>query len=160
MSLLMAFVASRSRRLVAVRTLFGPMLHLSTDQAFVSCLVLQGLGICHRASLEGGQHLALAYLFPLLSFLGIGLPLLFYVIKVLVAIWTISYKKAAASCCCSCFDIILMHTGTGICSLKSPVPHRSPSPDWETFGGPILAFPERQWGSLWAPVLFLRSRHS
>ena len=31
-----------------------PMLRLSTHQAFASCLVLQGLGVCHRASLEGG----------------------------------------------------------------------------------------------------------
>ena len=28
-----------------------------SDQAFVSCLVLQGLRDCHRTSLEGGQHL-------------------------------------------------------------------------------------------------------
>ena len=81
MSLLMAFVASRSRRLVAVRTLFGPMLHLSTDQAFVSCLVLQGLGICRRASLEGGQHLGMPCLFLSLLLLGLGLLLLFSVIK-------------------------------------------------------------------------------
>ena len=64
-----------------VWTLFGPMPRLFTDQAFVSCLVLQGLRICHRASLEGGQHLALACLFPLLSFLGIGIPPLLSVIK-------------------------------------------------------------------------------
>ena len=80
MSQLMEFVASRSRRLVAVWTLFGPMPYLSTDQAFVSCLVLQGLGVCHRASLEGGQHLGMPCLF--LSFLlGLGLLLLFSVIK-------------------------------------------------------------------------------
>src|SRR5574337_765357 len=64
MSQLMAFVASRSRRLVTVWTLFGPMPRLFTDQAFVSCLVSQGLGVCHRASLEGGQHLGM----PCLSF--------------------------------------------------------------------------------------------
>ena len=63
MSKLMAFVASHSRRLVTVWTLFGPMSHLSTDQAFVSCLVLQRLGVCHRASLEGGQHLGMPCLF-------------------------------------------------------------------------------------------------
>ena len=55
----MAFMARRSRRLVTVWTLFGPMPRLSTDQAFVSCLVLQGLGVCHRASWEGGQHLGM-----------------------------------------------------------------------------------------------------
>ena len=79
MSQLMAFVVSHLRRLVTVWTLFGPMPHLSTDQAFVSCLVLQG--VCHRASLEGGQHLGMTYLFPSLPFLGLGFPLLFSVIK-------------------------------------------------------------------------------
>ena len=64
-----------------VWTLFGPMPRLSTDQAFVSCLVLQGLEVCHRASLEGGQHLSMPYLFPFSLFLGLGLPLLFSVIK-------------------------------------------------------------------------------
>ena len=77
----MAFVASRFRRLVMVWTLFGPMPRLSTDQAFVSCLVLQGLRVCHRASLEGGQHLGMPCLSPLLLFLGLGLLLLFSVIK-------------------------------------------------------------------------------
>ena len=52
-----------------------------SDQAFVSCLVLQGLRDCHRTSLEGGQHLGMPYLFPFLPFLGLGLPLLFSVIK-------------------------------------------------------------------------------
>ena len=80
MSQLMAFVASRSRRLVTVWTLFGPMPRLSTDQASVSCLVPQGLGVCHRASLEGGQHLGMACLF-LSLLLGLGLLLLFSVIK-------------------------------------------------------------------------------
>ena len=63
-----------------VWTLFGPMSHLSTDQAFVSCLVLQGLGVCHGASLEGGQHLGM----PCLSFPpspGPWLLILFSVIK-------------------------------------------------------------------------------
>ena len=64
-----------------VWTLFGPMPRLSTDQAFVSCLVLQGLGVCHRASLEGSQHLGMAFLFPSLPFLGLGLSLLFSVRK-------------------------------------------------------------------------------
>ena len=73
----MVFVASCSRRLIAVWTLFGPMPHLSTDQAFVSCLVLQGLGVCHRASLEGGQHLGMPCLFLSLRLLGLGLGLLF-----------------------------------------------------------------------------------
>ena len=77
MSQLMAFVASHSRRLVTVWTLFGPMPHLSTDQASVSCLVPQGLGVCHRASLEGGQHLGMPCLFLSLLLLGLGLLLLF-----------------------------------------------------------------------------------
>ena len=53
MSQLMAFVASRSRSLVTVWTLFGPVPRLSTDQASVLCLVPQGLRVCHRAFLEG-----------------------------------------------------------------------------------------------------------
>ena len=81
MSQLMAFVASHSRRLVTVWTLFGPMPRLLHDQAFVSCLVLQGLGLCHRAFLEGGQHLGMPCLFPSLPLLGLGLLLLFSVIK-------------------------------------------------------------------------------
>ena len=81
MSQLMAFVASHPRRLVTVWTLFGPMPCLSTDQALVSCLVLQGLGVCHRASLEGGQHLGMRCLFLSLLLLGLGLLLLFPVIK-------------------------------------------------------------------------------
>ena len=64
-----------------VWALFGPMPGLSTDQAFVSCLVLQGLGACHRSSLEGGQNLSMPCLFPSLPILGIGLLLLFSVIK-------------------------------------------------------------------------------
>ena len=56
-----------------VWTLFGPMPRLFTDQAFVSCLVLQGLRVCHRASLEGGQHLGMPCLFPSLPLLGLGL---------------------------------------------------------------------------------------
>ena len=54
---------------------------LSIDKAFASCLFLQGLGVCHRASLEGGQHLGMPCLFPSLPLLGLGLPLLFSVIK-------------------------------------------------------------------------------
>ena len=81
MSQLMAFVASRSRRLVTVWTLFGLMPRLSTDQAYVLCLVLQGLGVCHKASLHGGQHLDMPCLFPFLPLLGLGLLLLFSVIK-------------------------------------------------------------------------------
>ena len=64
-----------------VWTLFGPMPRLSTDQAFVSCLVLQGLRVCHRASLEGGHNLGVPCLFPSHPFLGLGLLLLFSVIK-------------------------------------------------------------------------------
>ena len=63
-----------------VWTVFGPMSCLSADQAFASCL-LQGLWVCHRASLQGGQHLGIPCLFPSLPFLGLGLPLLFSVIK-------------------------------------------------------------------------------
>ena len=80
MSQLMAFVASRSRKLVMVWALFGPMPHLSTDEASVSCLVPQGLGVCHRAYLEGGQHLGMPCLF-LSLLLGLGLLLLFPVMK-------------------------------------------------------------------------------
>ena len=68
----------RSRRLVAVWTLFDPMPRLSTDQAFVLCLVLQGLGVCHRTSLEGGQHLGMPCLFISLPLLGLGLLLFCY----------------------------------------------------------------------------------
>ena len=64
-----------------VWTLFGPMPHLSTDQAFVSCLVFQGLGVFHKASLEGGQHLGMPCLLLFLPFLGFGLLLLFSLIK-------------------------------------------------------------------------------
>ena len=56
------------------------MSHLSTDQAFVSCLVFQGLGVCYTASLEGGQYLGLPCLF-LSLLLGLGLLLLFSVVK-------------------------------------------------------------------------------
>ena len=59
-----------------VWTLFGPMPRLSTDQAFVSCLVLQGLGVCLRASLEAGQHLGMPGLFPFLLLLGLSTLLL------------------------------------------------------------------------------------
>ena len=58
-----------------VWTLFGPMPRLSTDQVSVSYLVLQGLGVCHRASLEGGQHLGMPCLFLSLLLLGLGLLL-------------------------------------------------------------------------------------
>ena len=81
MSQLMAFVASPSWRLVTVWTLFGPMPRLSTDQPSVSCLVLQGLRDCHRTSLEGSQHLGMPFLFLSLLLLGLGLLLLFSVIK-------------------------------------------------------------------------------
>ena len=81
MSQLMAFVASYFRRLVMVWTLFGPMPHLSTDEVFGSYLVLQGLRVCHRASLEGDQHWGMTSLLPFLPYLGLGFPLLFSVIK-------------------------------------------------------------------------------
>ena len=44
-------------------------------------LSFKELGDCHRASLEGGQHLGMPCLFPSLPFLGLGLLLLFAVIK-------------------------------------------------------------------------------
>ena len=78
---LIAFVASHLRRLAIVWTLFDPMPCLSTYYAFASGLVLQALGVCHRASLEGGKHLGKPCCFPLIPFLGLGLPLLFSVIK-------------------------------------------------------------------------------
>ena len=59
-----------------VWTLFGPMSRL-----FALCLVLQGIGVCHRASLEGGQHLGMSGLFLSLPLLGLVLLLLFSVIK-------------------------------------------------------------------------------
>ena len=49
-----------------------------------------------------------------------------------------------------------MHIRRGICPLKSPVPRKSLSPDWQTFRGLLLAFPEKQWGSHWALELLLR----
>ena len=80
-----------------VWTLFGPMPHLSTDLAFASCLVIQGLGVCHRAALEGGQHLGIPCRFPSLPLLGLGLLLLFSVIKGTGGCWIISSKKAVYS---------------------------------------------------------------
>ena len=121
-------------------------------------LVLQGLRVCRRASLEGGQHLGMPCLFPSLPLLDLGLLLLFSVIKGIGGCLIISSKEAAGSCCCSCFNLILIFDAHGDrnLSLKSPVPHKSLNPDWKTFGGPLLAFPERQWGSHWAPELLLR----
>ena len=65
-------------------TLFGPVPRLATDQAFVSSLVLQGLGVCHRASPEGGQHLGMPCLFLSLLLLGLGFPFLFSIVKGIV----------------------------------------------------------------------------
>ena len=48
---------------------------------FASYLVFQGLGVCHKASMEGGQHWGMTCLVPFLHFLGLGFPLLFSVIK-------------------------------------------------------------------------------
>ena len=45
------------------------------------CLVLQELMVCHRASLEGDQHLGMPCLVPFLPFLGLGFLLLFSVVK-------------------------------------------------------------------------------
>ena len=81
MSQLIAFVASHFWRLVMVWTLFGPISCLSIDYTFALCLVLQRLRMCHRASLEGDQHLGMPCLFPFLPLLGVGLPFLFSVIK-------------------------------------------------------------------------------
>ena len=63
-----------------VWTLFGPM-PTCLQIRHVSCLVPQGLEVCHRASLEGGQQLGMPFLFPFFPFLGLGLPLLFSIIK-------------------------------------------------------------------------------
>ena len=52
-----------------VWTLLSPMSHLSR------------LGICLMGSLEGSQYLGFPFLFPFLPFLGLGLPLLFSIIK-------------------------------------------------------------------------------
>ena len=43
--------------------------------------VLQGLMVCHRASLEGGQNVGMPCLFPFLPFLGLGFLLLSPFIK-------------------------------------------------------------------------------
>ena len=81
MSLLMAFVANGLRILATVWTLFDSMPCLFTDKAFASCLVFQVLGVCHKASLEGGQYLGRPFPFLFLPFLGLGFPFLFSVIK-------------------------------------------------------------------------------
>ena len=81
MSQLMAFVANGLRILATVWTFFDSMPCLFTDKAFASCLVFQVLGVCHRASLEGGQHLGMPCLFLSLLLLGLGLLLLFSIIK-------------------------------------------------------------------------------
>ena len=47
----------------------------------LSFFVLQGLRVCHRVSLEGGQHLGMPCLFPYLPLLGLGYLLLFSVMK-------------------------------------------------------------------------------
>ena len=66
---------------------------LSTDKAFASCLVLQGLGVCHKTSQECGQHLGMPYLFSFLLLLGLGFTCSLF-LKVLVVLWTISSKEA------------------------------------------------------------------
>ena len=80
MSQMMAFAASCFRRLASLGTLWPnipPVYRLGI------CLVpvLQGLRVCHRASLEGSQNLGMPCLFPSHPFLGLGLLLLFFFIK-------------------------------------------------------------------------------
>ena len=77
-SQLMAFIESCFRRGHSLDTLWPSVSPVYTLDI---CLVLQGLRVCHRASLEGGQHLDMSCLFPSLLFLSLGLPLLFSVIK-------------------------------------------------------------------------------
>ena len=83
-SQLMAFVASHFRKLSWFGHFLARFPACLQIRHFSLCLVLQGLGVCHRASLQGGQHLGLPRLFPFLPFLGLGLPLLFSVIKGIV----------------------------------------------------------------------------
>ena len=111
-------------------------------------LSFKGLGVCHRASLEGGQHLGMSCLLPFLPFLGLGLPLLFSVIKGFGGcpepgpyyLQRQHGPAAVAVITLSC----LMCIGSGICPLKSPVPHKSLS-RLVNFWRPLLAFSERKW---------------
>ena len=117
------------RRLVMVWTLWPnalPVYRLGI------CLVLQGLGVCHRASLEGGQHLGMPCLFPSLPRLGLGLPLLFSIIKGIGGYLDhlILRQQSPAAVAIVTLSLCLMYTGTGISPLKSPVSCRSLSPDW------------------------------
>ena len=67
-------------------------------------------------------------LFPSLPLLGLGLLLLSSVIKGIGGPSHLSgpshLKKKQGPAA------NLMHTGTGLCPLKSPVPRKSLSPDW------------------------------
>ena len=69
-------------------------------------------------------------LFPFLPFLGLGLPLLFSIIKMY---WWLSgpshlkRQQGPAAVAVVTLSWYLMHTGTGICPLKSLVPHESKS---------------------------------
>ena len=92
-------------------TLFGPMSACLQMPTFALCLVLQGLRVCQRASLEGSQHLGMPYLFPSLPFLCLGLLLLFSVINGTGGCLAISSNEAAESCSCSCCNFILMSDG-------------------------------------------------
>ena len=59
----------------------SPMAHPDSlkDKARGKCLICRWVG--HWASLEGGQHQNMPYLFPFFPFLGLGLSLLFSVMK-------------------------------------------------------------------------------
>ena len=95
---------------------------------------------------------------PSLPFLGLDLPLMFCYKRYL---WPsgpscLKWKQGSAAVAVETLSLYLMHIRTGLCPLKSPVSCKSVSPDWVTSGGPLLAFPERQSSSCWAPELLLR----
>ena len=123
-SQMMEFVASHFSRLAMVWTSFGPMSFLSTDYAFALYLVLQGLRVCHRASLEGSQHLGMACLFSSLPFLGLGLPLLFCYKRHwwLSGPFHLKRQQGSAAVAVVTLSWCLMHIGTGICPLKITCP--------------------------------------
>ena len=100
--------SSHFRTLVMVWTLFCPMSHLSTDYAFASCLVLSGLGVCQRGSLEGSQHLCMPCLS--LSFSPFPGPCLPSPVLCYERYWWLSgpSRLKTGSCCCSCCNVILM----------------------------------------------------
>ena len=80
MSQMMAFEASCFRRLASLETLW-PNIPPVYRLGIYLMPILQELRVCHRASLEGGHNLGVPFLFPSHPFLGLGLLLLFSVIK-------------------------------------------------------------------------------